>query len=103
MNDLLPVIVTAVLAAAVVVSMQTRLAAVHRRLDRLSRIEGKLDAILKHSGIRYDPLQEMPATVLAALKENRKIEAIKQYRHATGVGLAEAKEMVEEAMRRGLS
>jgi hypothetical protein len=71
-----------------------------RRLDRLSRIDGKLDVILKHLGVRFDPYQEIPADALAALREGRKIEAIKQYRHVTGVGLAEAKDAIDEALRR---
>jgi len=101
MSEALPVIAVVVLACAVVVSVQTRLAALQRRLDRLSRMEGKLDAMLKHSGIRFDPLDGLPAEALAALRQGRKIEAIKHYRQATGAGLAEAKDMIEEALRRG--
>jgi ribosomal protein L7/L12 len=94
------VILLILVAGAVVVSVQTRLAAVHRRLDRLSRIEGKLDVILKHLGLQFDPLREIPVEVIAALREGRKIEAIKRYREATGAGLAEAKDQIEEALRR---
>ena len=35
-------------------------------------------------------------SIMKSLKSNRKIEAIKEYREATGVGLKEAKEAVEE-------
>lgn len=101
MSETLPLIAVVVLASAVVVSVQTRLAALQRRLDRLSRMEGKLDAMLKHSSIRFDPLDGLPAEALAALRQGRKIEAIKHYRQATGAGLAEAKDMIEEALRRG--
>jgi hypothetical protein len=71
-----------------------------RRVDRLSRIEGKLDAILKHSGVRFDPLEGLPQDALAALRQGQKIEAIKRYRRATGADLREAKDMIEEALRR---
>jgi ribosomal protein L7/L12 len=38
----------------------------------------------------------MPAGVLDALQRGNKIEAIKLYREATGAGLAEASDQVEE-------
>ena len=100
MSEILPVFAVIVFAGAVVVLAQSGLGALDRRLDRLSRIEGKLDALLKHSGIHFDPLDGFPAEALAALKQGRKIEAIKHYRQATGAGLAEAKDAVEEAQRR---
>ena len=100
MSDILPVLALIVFIGAVFVLAQSGLGALHRRLDRLSRIEGKLDALLKHSGIRFDPFDGFPAEALAALKQGRKIEAIKHYRQATGAGLAEAKDAVEEAQRR---
>lgn len=101
MSEILPVTAIIVLGGIVVVSLQTRLAALQRRVDRLSRMEGKLDVLLKHFGKRFDPLDGLPAEALAALKQGRKIEAIKHYRQATGAGLAEAKDVIEEAERRG--
>lgn len=100
MSEALLVTVVVVLACAVIVSVQTRLLALQRRLDRLSRMEGKLDAMLKHAGIRFDPLDGLPKEALAALRQGRKIDAIKHYRQATGAGLAEAKDVIEEALRR---
>lgn len=80
--------------------VRASLRSLERRVDRLSRIEGKLDAILKHSGVRFDPLEGIPPDALDALRRGQKIEAIKRYRHATGAGLQEAKDMIEETMRR---
>jgi hypothetical protein len=100
MADTLPYIVLIVLVGLMIVSLQTRFAAVNRRLDRLARLEGKLDSILKHLGLSFDPLGDIPADALAALREGRKVEAIKRYRAATGVGLAEAKDRIDEALRR---
>ena len=62
---------------------------------RLFRVEAKLDLLLKHAGIAYDPKVAVRPSVQDALQRGNKIEAIKLYREATGVGLAEAKKDVE--------
>jgi ribosomal protein L7/L12 len=101
MNDLLlPGLLIAVSAAIAVAAIGVRVASLEQRLHALSRLEGKLDALLKHQGIRYDPYGEVPHPVLDALRRSKKIEAIKEYRAATGAGLKEAKEYVEEIQRR---
>jgi ribosomal protein L7/L12 len=101
MNELLlPGLFVAVLAAIAAAVMGMRAAAVEQRLRALSRVEGKLDALLKHQGIRFDPYGEVPQPVLDAVRSGRKIEAIKAHRAATGAGLAQAKEYVEEVQRR---
>jgi hypothetical protein len=67
----------------------------------LSRLEAKLDLLLKQAGIDYDPYKAAPQAVLDALRQGKgKIQAIKLYRTATGVGLKAAKDCVEELMRR---
>ena len=71
-----------------------------RELMRLMRLERKLDLLLKNAGIHYDPAADVPEEVLNALRQGRKIEAIKLYRQATGAGLAEAKVFVEELQAR---
>jgi len=101
MNELLlPALLLAGVAAIVVAAIGVRVASAEQRLLALSRLEGKLDALLKHQGIRFDPYGEVPPPVLDALRRGKKIEAIKEYRAATGVGLKEAKEYVEEIQRR---
>jgi hypothetical protein len=67
----------------------------------LSRVEAKLDALLKHQGIQFDPYADVPPAVADALRSGRKIDAIKAYRLATGAGLKDAKDFVEEVQRRG--
>lgn len=42
---------------------------------------------------------ELPADVIAAIKEGNKIKAIKLLREATGLGLANAKVLVDRASR----
>jgi ribosomal L7/L12-like protein len=66
----------------------------------LSRLEAKLDALLKHQGIRFDPYAEVPPRVADALRRGKKIEAIKEYRASTGAGLKDAKQFVDEIQRR---
>ena len=59
------------------------------------RTEAKVDLLLKQAGLTYDPRANVPPGVLEALQAGRKIEAIRQYRMATGVDLKTAKEFVE--------
>lgn len=60
----------------------------------------KLDLLLKHAGIEFDPLQDLPTQVVEALHRGNKIEAIRCYREATGTGLRESKEIIEQAQQR---
>ena len=53
---------------------------------------------------RSDPLNseddaDLPPEVLDAIRSNRKVEAIKRLREATGMGLKEAKHAVEDLQR----
>jgi hypothetical protein len=88
------------LGAAIAAAFFARLASRDRHAHALARLEGKLDALLKHEGIRFDPSAEVPPPVTDALRRGKKTEAIKEYRAATGAGLAETKEYVEEVQRR---
>jgi hypothetical protein len=37
------------------------LAAIQRRLNRLSRLDAKVDALLRASGVKFNALQDVPA------------------------------------------
>jgi hypothetical protein len=67
--------------------------------SRLSRIEMKLDHLLRHAGIKFDPLAFVPANVVEALKRGQTVEASKLYREATGVSPAEAFQFIEDLKR----
>jgi ribosomal L7/L12-like protein len=97
MNEpfLLGLLISALIALAIVVRVRPR-----NDGRTLSRLEAKVDALLAHEGIRFDPYAEAPPRVIDALHRGQKIEAIKEYRAATGAGLKEAKEYVEELQRR---
>ena len=68
---------------------------------RLHRLEKKVDFLLNELGLVEKEEASLPsvhpamAEVVALLKQNRKIEAIKVYRQAMDVGLKEAKDAVE--------
>ncbi|HEU4937969.1 MAG TPA: hypothetical protein VFT39_16035 [Vicinamibacterales bacterium] len=78
----------------------TRLSSIERRLNRLSRIDAKLDTLLKNAGIAFDELHDLPPDVREALERGERIEAIRRFRQATGGGLKEAKDAIDEARRR---
>jgi ribosomal protein L7/L12 len=71
-----------------------------RNVRGVTRLEAKLDALLKHEGIQFDPYADVPPSVTEALQRGKKIDAIREYRTATGAGLQEAKDFVEEVQRR---
>ncbi len=77
----------------------SRVVMAHRRpadLERLARVEEKLDLLLTHAGLDYTPAPKAGWQALADDGPGSKIAAIKAYREETGAGLAEAKRAVEE-------
>jgi hypothetical protein len=96
-------IVVAVLVAAGIALVWGRLAAIERRLNKLSRLDGKLDALLQHAHIDFNEYANVPPDVAEALQRGETILAIKRLRQATGVGLKEAKEFVDEVKRRSVA
>jgi hypothetical protein len=80
-----------------------RLLAIERRLSRLSRIDAKVDALLRSAGVTFDEFDDVPADVREALERGKTILAIKRFRQATGVGLKESKDFIDEVRRRRIS
>jgi ribosomal protein L7/L12 len=92
-----------VVGTAIVVGwtvLLVRLSSVERRLNRLSRLDAKVDALLAHAGITFDEFRDVPPDVREALERGETILAIKRLRQATGLGLKEAKDFVDEIRRR---
>ena len=77
-----------------------RLSALEQRLNRLSRLDAKVDALLRNAGIQFDPFRDVPADVREALERGETIAAIKRFRQSTGASLQEAKAFVDEVRRR---
>jgi ribosomal protein L7/L12 len=90
----------AVVVLILLVGIGARLNGLRSRIAVLSRVEAKLDLLLKQANIKFDPYASVPLDIVQALREGRKIEAIKLYRQSSGVGLKEAKDFVEEVERR---
>ncbi|MEP7135219.1 MAG: ribosomal protein L7/L12 [Chloroflexota bacterium] len=68
---------------------------------RINELEDRLKFIYSKLEIEYpekpDPI--MAPKIQDALRHGNKIEAIKIYRELTGVGLAEAKDVIDKAER----
>ena len=88
------------LVLVLMLSLQWRLTEIERQVGRVSRLDVKLDLLLKHVGVEYDPYKALPPEVINALQNGQKIQAIKLYRKASGVGLKDAKDFIEDAQRR---
>jgi len=97
-----PEIIAAIMAALLLSWLiKARLDQMARQIATISRIEGKLDLLLKQAGLEYDPYKSISPRVVDFVKRGKKIEAIKCYREENaGVGLKDAKEYVEEVQRR---
>jgi len=93
-SDIVTIIMVVVLGIIYV-----RLSDLEKRLTASLRLDAKLDALLKHAGIQFDLGGSLPQEAVQALERGNKIEAIKHYRAATGVGLKEAKDFIEEVQR----
>jgi ribosomal protein L7/L12 len=102
MNEQTAVIAVMMLCVVLVIGMLgKRMVRIEQRVAKLSSIEAKLDLLLKHAGLEYDPYKSLPREVVEAVQSGRKIEAIKLYRETTAVGLKEAKDFIKEVQRRG--
>ena len=74
---------------------------------RLSRLENRVSFLFQELGLeeKYQAEQSQDASqlgmaeIVALLRMNRKIEAIKLYRQMTGTGLKEAKDAVDSMER----
>ena len=87
----------------------------HARIDALTRqvtaLEALVERLVDDAGFSQDEVAELREAsnpgltpeVRRLVAEDRTIEAIKQYRKATGAGLIDAKRAVEEYAARGHS
>jgi hypothetical protein len=98
MNEI--VLVALAAAALVLVLLGRAIDDVRKRTRMLGRIEAKLDLLMKHANIEFEPYKGLPPEVVDALKRGEKIEAIKSYRSVVGGGLKEAKDFIEDVQRR---
>jgi hypothetical protein len=97
---LLPFITVFTLLVVGFSMMRITLASIDRRLRALWRVEAKLDLLLQHANIQFDPYKSVPAQVSEAMRQGERLRAIKLYRDASGAELKEAVAFVDEALRR---
>src|ERR1700738_976652 len=97
--DISPILVLILGVLVLILLVHGRLRGLEKQIATLSRIDSKLVLLLKHGAIEYAPYRNLPRDVMEALRRGEKIQAIKLYRDATGVGLKEAKDIIEAAQR----
>ncbi|MFM9370823.1 ribosomal protein L7/L12 [Streptomyces sp. Da 82-17] len=84
-----------VLAFGVLVVVGTLENKIKRVDSRVARVERKLDLVIEHLGVDAGALAPDLGRVRALVAEGKQVQAIKEYRQLTGVGLKEAKDEVE--------
>ena len=69
---------------------------------RVSQLEARLEFLYRHLGVTFvaDPRPGDSPQVIAALKANNMLEAIKLYRTATNASLEEAKRAIDDMRTR---
>ena len=83
-------------------AVRTAVSEIRSRVATISRIEAKLDVLLKEAHIDFDPYPNVQPDIIEALQKGQKIEAIKMYRQSTpgAYGFRQAKEFIEAVQRR---
>lgn len=66
----------------------------------LADMDRKLTMLTEHFKLKWDPTAGVPEGVIAQVRAGNKIEAVKLYREATGKGLKESYERIEEIDKR---
>jgi ribosomal protein L7/L12 len=91
----------ALLGFFLLVILINQVSQLQKRVTSLSRVEAKVDLLLRHAGIaQHDPYANLPTPVIEAIQRGEKIQAIKLYREASGATLKDAKDFIEEVQRR---
>jgi ribosomal protein L7/L12 len=99
MNEMI-ILVVAVAVALNVAFLGKTIDDIRKRIGMLRRIEVKLDLLMKHPNIEFEPYTGLPPEVVDALQRGDKIEAIKSYRKVRARSLKEAKQFIEDVQRR---
>ncbi len=78
--------IAAFLAAILLVLTLFRLSVLEKRVVTLSRLEGKVDSLLKHAGIAYDPYENLSDDVIRAVQQGEKFKLSSTMQKAKGSG-----------------
>lgn len=86
------------LAALLMISVVTVSLAI--RMDKLEKdilnMKTKLNRISEHVGLPDSVSEELKTVLLELVSKGEEIKAVKEYRKATGAGLLEAKQYIDE-------
>jgi ribosomal protein L7/L12 len=84
---------------AVGVLLMARMLVLDQRLKALVLMNAKIDVLLRHSGISLNPHENLPddlrQDLLEAIRQGRKLDAVKRYKGATNTELRESKEFID--------
>jgi ribosomal protein L7/L12 len=80
--------------------VRVTLSVIDKRVRALWRIEAKIDLLLSSAGIKFDPYQSLPKEVVDAIARGERVRAMHYYREASGAGIKEARDFIDEAARR---
>ena len=94
----MPLLSTVLLAAGMGFLSLLTFRSMLARASRNDEIIERLDAMMKHMGVAFPPVPS--ETVMAVARRDGLIAGIRAYRTETGAGLAAAKRVVEEALRK---
>ena len=68
-------------------------------VQRRSTVEAKINLLMKHAGIEFDPYKNLPQEAADAVRRGEEIRAMRIWRSATGASWKEAKDFVEAVQR----
>lgn len=89
------IVIFLLLAGAFLLLLSLTLSISQLKAD-IYRMQKKLDSIAKHVDLPDLINDELKATLLELISEGNKIKAVKEYRSATGAGLLEAKQFIDD-------
>lgn len=69
---------------------------------RIRTIDHKLNFIIDHLGIEYDPFKKMPSELVQLLNSGNKLKVIKLYRQLYGASLKEASDFYERYKQKNI-
>jgi ribosomal protein L7/L12 len=73
-----------------------------QRIATIARVEVKVDLLLTHSGLSFDPHAYLSQYIVDAVREGKKIKAIRLYCQSHRGSLKDAKEFIEMQRRVGV-
>jgi hypothetical protein len=77
-----------------------RIKVLQKRVAALSRMEAKIDLLLRQSGITFEPYENVPSNIVEQVKKGNRYAAVALYRKSTGASRKDADAYVEKVGER---